>query len=173
MKKPPCSQCQGLGEYDVADLAHGVKRVPCSACHGARGQLRGPAQSYRNLQAEVERLRGVERAAKIVHEQSVKDGGHGQTLAFEDALRGLEAALFGPADCASDPAVVPLPDGLYLTNGGSHCDVLVGPCACGATHTREERMVQQAEACTREDLKGVQAALDEQAADSSRTEKKP
>jgi len=25
-----------------------------------------------------------------------------------------------------------------FTNGGEECDMLVGPCACGATHSQEE-----------------------------------
>ena len=29
---------------------------------------------------------------------------------------------------------VPLPPGVYRDNAGQQCDMLIGPCACGATH---------------------------------------
>ncbi len=31
--------------------------------------------------------------------------------------------------------LIPLPDGVKLTNGGEECDMLVGPCSCGAGHS--------------------------------------
>ena len=29
----------------------------------------------------------------------------------------------------------PLPEGVRRTNGGQRCDMMIGPCSCGATHT--------------------------------------
>jgi len=31
-----------------------------------------------------------------------------------------------------------LPDGVRRTNGGQTCDMLIGPCSCGATHVEGE-----------------------------------
>lgn len=58
-------------------------------------ELEALAKTLDRLYAERDELERLRRAAKRVHEQSVRDGGYGQTLAFEDALRELESALFG------------------------------------------------------------------------------
>ncbi len=34
--------------------------------------------------------------------------------------------------------MVPMPDGALLFRTGTACDMLIGPCACGATHTVEQ-----------------------------------
>jgi len=34
--------------------------------------------------------------------------------------------------------ITALPSGLRLFNGGQECDLLSGPCACGATHNPQE-----------------------------------
>lgn len=31
-----------------------------------------------------------------------------------------------------------LPDNIEVWNGEAQCDMRIGPCACGATHTEEE-----------------------------------
>ena len=42
-------------------------------------------------------------SVKKVLDQANADGGHGQTLAFEDALRELESAYYRPAQSEGDP----------------------------------------------------------------------
>lgn len=47
-------------------------------------------------------------------------------------LRERHMDIFGSA-------IVPLPEGVRYENGGIECDVLYGPCACGAWHKEGER----------------------------------
>jgi hypothetical protein len=58
-------------------------------------ELEALAKTLDRLYADRDEFERLRVAAKRVHEQSVRGGGYGQTLAFEDALRDLEAALFG------------------------------------------------------------------------------
>lgn len=69
-----------------------VDLIICPTCEEAPRSLRSKLRVnlVEILAAELNRIR---RAAKRVHEQYVADGGYGQTLAFEDAIRELEAAL--------------------------------------------------------------------------------
>lgn len=34
--------------------------------------------------------------------------------------------------------MIPMPEGALLFRTGTACDMLIGPCACGATHTPEQ-----------------------------------
>lgn len=38
----------------------------------------------------------------------------------------------------SRPDFIGLPERIVWRNGGTRCDMLTGPCACGAWHNREE-----------------------------------
>lgn len=52
---------------------------------------------------------------------------------------GVES-LFEHVDRARSehPSWVPMPGGADLYRTGTRCDMLIGPCACGATHTVEQ-----------------------------------
>ncbi len=54
---------------------------------------------------------------------------------------------------------IPLPSFLKWKNGGVPCDMLTGACACGATHTAEERVGLLNDECDEELLRLINEHL--------------